>query len=55
MNTNKSRHPYYHRRGITPFRRKFLCLIALFFFSSNLAFANPNGPQVVNGLSLIHI
>ena len=49
MNTKKSCHPFYHRRGITPFRRKFLCLIVLFFFSSNLAFANPNGPQVVNG------
>ena len=38
-----------HRRGITSFRRKLLCLIVLFFFSSNIAFANPNGPQVVNG------
>ncbi|MFA5182276.1 MAG: filamentous hemagglutinin N-terminal domain-containing protein, partial [Syntrophales bacterium] len=49
MNTKKSCHPFYHRRGITPFRRKLLCLIVLFFFSSNVAFANPNGPQVVNG------
>ena len=48
MKTNKLRQNY-HRRGITPFRRKILCLIALFFFSSNIAFANPYGPQVING------
>ena len=34
---------------ISSCRRKLFCLIALFFFSANLAFANPYGPQVVNG------
>jgi len=49
IKTNTCRHSYYHRKGITPFRRKLICLIVLFFFSSTLAFANPHGPQVVNG------
>jgi len=52
MKEEKDCRPYRNKgkiNRISSCRRKLFCLIALFFFSANLAFANPYGPQVVNG------